>query len=498
MKLRMKRHLERKPIEDLIVEDPHNEDGHGLKRVLGPVHLTLLGIGVIVGAGIFVLTGPVAANYSGPAIVISLVICAFACTLAGLCYAEFASMIPVSGSAYTYAYATLGKVFAWIIGWDLILEYLFGASTVAVGWSGYVVSFLRDFGITFPAYLTCAPFAYDPKIGLTSVGALINLPAMLVVLVFSLLLIIGIKESASFNNFIVFIKITVIVLFIGLGIFFVKMDNLAPFIPKNSGHFGEYGWTGILRGAGVIFFAFIGFDVVSTAAQEVKNPKRDMPIGILSSLLIVTILYILVAFVLTGLVKYTSLRDVPDSIAVGVNALGEGFFWLRPVIKLGAIAGLTSVVLVLLYGQSRIFYTMARDGMLPGIFATVHTRFRTPYMTTILIGAAAMLISGFLPIGFLGEMVSIGTLLAFVIVCLGVLVLRYTRPELHRPFKTPFMPFVPIMGALVSMVQMLSLPPDTWLRLLFWMFIGLIIYSVYGERHSREKRQKQATEPSIR
>jgi APA family basic amino acid/polyamine antiporter len=315
---------------------------------------------------------------------------------------------------------------------------------------------------------------------------------MLVVLVFTLLLIIGIKESASFNNFIVFIKVTVIVLFIGLGIFFVKMDNLVPFIPKNSGHFGEYGWTGILRGAGVIFFAFIGFDVVSTAAQEVKNPKRDMPIGILSSLLIVTVLYILVAFVLTGLVKYTSLRDVPDSIAVGVNALGEGFFWLRPVIKLGAIAGLTSVVLVLLYGQSRIFYTMARDGMLPGIFAAVHTRFRTPYITTILIGGAAMLISGFLPIGFLGEMVSIGTLLAFVIVCLGVLVLRYTRPELHRPFKTPFMPFVPIMGALVSMVQMLSLPPDTWLRLVFWMIIGLIIYSVYGERHSREKRQKQA------
>jgi basic amino acid/polyamine antiporter, APA family len=496
MKQRLKRHLERKPIEELMVDD-HGDQAHALKRVLGPLHLTMLGVGVIVGAGIFVLTGPVAANYAGPAIIISLVICAVACAFAGLCYAEFASLIPVSGSAYTYAYATLGKLFAWIIGWDLILEYLFGAASVAVGWSGYVVSFLQDFGISFPSYLTSAPFAYDPKTGLMFTDAIINLPAMLVVLTFTLLLIIGIKESASFNNFIVFIKVTVIILFIGFGVFFVKMDNLTPFIPDNTGHFGEFGWTGILRGAGVIFFAFIGFDVVSTAAQEVKNPKRDMPIGILSSLAIVTILYILVAFVLTGVVKYTSLRDVPDSIAVGINALGEGFFWLRPIIKLGAIAGLTSVVLVLLYGQSRIFYTMARDGMLPGVFATVHPRFRTPYITTLLIGAAAMLISGIFPIGFLGEMVSIGTLLAFVIVCVSVMVLRYTRPKLHRPFKTPFMPFVPIMGALVALVQMFSLPKDTWLRLLLWMFIGFIIYGIYGERHARKKPTKPNDGPII-
>jgi basic amino acid/polyamine antiporter, APA family len=496
MKRRIKRHLERKPIEELMA-DTHSEHGHGLKRVLGPMHLTMLGVGVIVGAGIFVLTGPVAANYAGPAIIISLVICAIACAFAGLCYAEFASLIPVSGSAYTYAYATLGKLFAWIIGWDLILEYLFGAASVAVGWSGYVVSFLQDFGISFPSYLTSAPFAYDPKTGLMSTGAIINLPAMLVVITFTLLLIIGIKESASFNNFIVFIKVTVIILFIGFGIFFVKMDNLTPFIPDNTGHFGEFGWTGILRGAGVIFFAFIGFDVVSTAAQEVKNPKRDMPIGILSSLAIVTVLYILVAFVLTGVVKYTSLRDVPDSIAVGINALGEGFFWLRPIIKLGAIAGLTSVVLVLLYGQSRIFYPMARDGMLPGVFSTVHPRFRTPYITTLLIGAAAMFISGIFPIGFLGEMVSIGTLLAFIIVCVSVMVLRYTRPKLHRPFKTPFMPFVPIMGALVALVQMVSLPRDTWLRLLIWMFIGFIIYAIYGERHARNKPTKPHDGPLI-
>jgi APA family basic amino acid/polyamine antiporter len=478
--------------------DLQDEHGNGLKRVLGPLHLTLLGVGVVVGAGIFVLTGPVAANYSGPAILLSLVICAVGCAFAGLCYAEFASMIPVSGSAYTYAYATLGKVFAWVIGWDLILEYLFGASSVAVGWSGYVVSFLRDFGIALPAYLTSAPFAYDPRIGLTSTGALMNLPAILVVLTFSVLLIIGIKESASFNNLMVFIKVTVIILFTGFGIFFVKMDNLVPFIPENPGHFGEFGWTGILRGAGVIFFAFIGFDAVSTAAQEVRNPKRDLPIGILASLAIVTILYLMVAFVLTGLVKYTALRDVPDCVAVGINALGEGFFWLRPIVKLGAIAGLTSVVLILLYGQTRIFYTMARDGMLPGVFATVHTRFRTPYVTTILIGAAAMLIAGLFPIGFLGEMVSIGTLLAFVIVCLSVMVLRYTRPQLHRPFKTPFMPFVPIMGVLVSMAQMLSLPGATWLRLLLWMLIGFVVYLAYGERHAREKQQESATAPSIR
>ncbi|HNW27775.1 MAG TPA: amino acid permease [Spirochaetota bacterium] len=495
MKHRIKRHLERKPIEELIV-DNHEEHGRGLKRVLGPMHLTMLGVGVIVGAGIFVLTGQVAAQYTGPAIVLSFVISAVACGFAGLCYAEFASLIPVSGSAYTYAYATLGKLFAWIIGWDLILEYLFGASSVAVGWSGYVTSFLKDFGIVIPNYLASAPFAHDPKIGWYATGAVINLPAVLVVLIFTLLLILGIKESASFNNVIVVLKVTVILLFIGFGIFFIKMDNLTPFIPENTGNFGEYGWSGILRGAGVIFFAYIGFDVVSTAAQEVKNPKRDMPIGILGSLTIVTILYILVAFVLTGIVSYTQLR-VPDPIAVGINSLGDDFFWLRPIVKLGAIAGLTSVVLVLLYGQSRIFYTMARDGMLPGTFAKVHSKYRTPYVTTLVTGAAAIFFSGLFPIGLLGEMVSIGTLLAFVIVCVSVMVLRYSKPKLHRPFKTPLMPFVPIMGALVSLAQMFALPQDTWMRLLVWMFIGFIIYGLYGERHARKKPTKPDDGPII-
>jgi basic amino acid/polyamine antiporter, APA family len=495
MKQHIKRHLERKPIEELIV-DVHDHSNHGLKRVLGPMHLTMLGVGVIVGAGIFVLTGQVAAQYAGPAIILSFVISAVACAFAGLCYAEFASLIPVSGSAYTYAYATLGKLFAWIIGWDLILEYLFGASSVAVGWSGYVVSFLRDFGVTIPAYLSNAPFAYDPAIGWYLTGAVVNVPAILVVLIFSLLLITGIKESASFNNAIVIIKVIVILLFIGFGIAFVKMANLTPFIPANTGNFGEFGWSGILRGAGVIFFAYIGFDVVSTAAQEVKNPQRDMPIGILGSLTIVTVLYILVAFVLTGIVSYTLLK-VPDPIAVGIDAVGEKLFWLRPIIKIGAIAGLSSVVLLLLYGQSRIFYTMARDGMLPRAFSRVHSTFRTPYRTTLVTGAAAMFFSGLFPIGILGEMVSIGTLLAFVIVCVSVMVLRYTRPKLYRPFKTPLMPFVPIMGALVSLVQMIALPADTWMRLLIWMFIGFIIYAVYGERHARKKPVKPDGGPLV-
>ena len=485
MKKLIKRQFERKPIEELIV-DPHAEHGHGLKRVLGPMHLTMLGVGVIVGAGIFVLPGQVAAKFAGPAIILSLVISAVACALAGLCYAEFSSLIPVSGSAYTYAYATLGRVFAWIIGWDLILEYLFGASSVAVGWSGYVVSFLKDFGITMPSYLANAPFAHDPKIGWHVTGALINLPAVLIILVFSTLLIIGIKESATFNNAIVIIKVSVIVLFIGFGIMYVNMDNLTPFIPANTGNFGEFGWSGILRGAGVIFFAYIGFDVVSTAAQEVKNPQRDMPIGILGSLTIVTILYILVAFVLLGLVSYTNLK-VSNPIAVGIDAAGEGLRWLRPIIKIGAITGLSSVVLILLYGQSRIFFTMSRDGMLPQKFAAVHRRFRTPYVTTVATGAAAMLVAGLFPIENLAEMVSIGTLLAFAIVCVSVLILRYTRPKLHRPFRTPFMPYVPILGALIALLQMLALPMDTWMRLFIWMFIGFFIYAIYGERHARRK-----------
>lgn len=473
----------RKSIEDLQTET--EGEGHkSLSRVLTPSGLVSLGIGGIIGAGIFVLTGQAAAQYAGPAIVLSFVVSGIACVLAGLCYAELASMIPVAGSAYTYSYATLGEFIAWIIGWDLILEYLFGSATVAVGWSGYVVSFLRDYGITIPVYLSSAPLAHDPATGWQLTGAIINLPAVLIVAAVTTLLVIGIRESAVFNNAIVLLKLSVLVLFVGFGAYYINPDNWTPFIPANTGEFGHYGISGIFRGAGVVFFAYIGFDAVSTAAQEAKNPQRDMPIGILGSLAVSTILYILVAIVLTGIVNYTEL-NVPDPIAVGIDAVGQGMLWLKSLVKIGAIAGLSSVILVLLLGQSRVFFSMASDGLLPERFSVVHRRFRTPYLTTVIAGCAAMVVAGLFPIGLLGELVSIGTLLAFVIVCVGVIALRYSRPELPRAFKTPFVPVVPILGALIALAQMLSLPIDTIIRLIVWMAIGLVIYFVYGIRNSK-------------
>jgi len=495
-----------KSLQDLLNEasDPRN----GFKKALSATNLTTLGIGAIIGAGIFVLTGQAAAQYAGPAIVISFIISGLACAFAGLCYAEFAAMIPIAGSAYTYAYTTLGEFLAWIIGWDLILEYLFAASTVSVGWSGYVVSFLRDFGVYFPPQLIAATGTQLIQVPggawqqiteellrhLSSTGiavdtlphatAIINLPAMIIIGLITLLLVVGIKESAGFNNIMVIIKVGVIILFVVIGFFFVKEANWKPFIPENTGEWGHFGFSGILRAAGVIFFAYIGFDAVSTAAQEAKNPQKHMPIGILGSLGVSTILYILVAIVLTGIVAYPGLL-VPDPVAVGVNAMGEGLFWLRPVVKIAAIAGLSSVILVMLLGQPRIFYSMSRDGLLPPIFSKVHPKYKTPYFSTILTGSVALILGGVLPISILGELVSIGTLLAFAIVCIGIIFLRKSKPDIPRPFKTPLVPLIPLLGAAFCLLQMASLPLDTWLRLLIWMALGLIIYFAYGIRKSK-------------
>jgi APA family basic amino acid/polyamine antiporter len=474
---------------DLLMKEASHSDEHSLKRTLGKTNLVMLGIGAIIGAGIFVLTGAAASQHAGPAVVISFIVAGVACAFAGLCYSEFASMIPIAGSAYTYAYATLGEFIAWIIGWDLILEYLFGASTVAVGWSGYVVSFLKDFGVVIPPYLSSAPIAYDPATHTyTSTGAFLNLPAMFVIAIMTWLLVVGIRESANFNNVIVLIKVAVILLFVGFGWQYIHPENWTPFIPENTGNFGEFGWSGIVRAAGIIFFAYIGFDAVSTAAQEAKNPQKDMPWGILGSLVVCTIIYILVGLVMTGIVSYKLLND-PAPIAVAVNTAGDGLNWLRPLIKTGAIAGLSSVILVMLMGQPRIFFSMSKDGLLPASFSKVHKKYKTPHITTIITGAVAMFVAGLFPIGLLGELVSIGTLLAFVIVCGGVLVLRYKRPELKRPFKTPLFPVVPILGMASSIGLMYFLPGDTWIRLIVWMGIGVAIYFLYSKNHSKVQKE---------
>ena len=505
---------------DALRADAFTEGEHSLKRALGPVNLISLGIGAIIGTGIFVLTGSAAAQYAGNAIVMSFIIAGIGCAFAGLCYAEFAAMIPIAGSAYTYGYATLGEFIAWIIGWDLILEYLFGAATVAVGWSGYVVSFLRDLGIHIPPQWANAPgielvqlpntqswvqvtdqlrastLAQGIDIAaLPQATGVFNLVACIAIALVSILLVLGVKESARFNNGAVAVKLFVVMAFILAGGYYllrnpsVAADNWSPFIAPNEGTWGKYGWSGVMRASGVIFFAYIGFDAVSTAAQEAKNPQRDMPIGILGSLVICTILYILVSGILTMIVPFAEL-NVAEPIAVGIER--TGYTALRDLIKIGAIAGLSSVMLVMLMAQPRIFFTMSRDGLLPPVFGKLHPRFRTPYVGTILTGVICAFVAGALPIALLGELVSIGTLLAFVIVCGGVWYLRVKEPNRERPFRTPLVPLVPILGILVCFAMMAALPLDTWLRLIIWMVIGIVIYFTYSRHHSLLNRAEIA------
>jgi APA family basic amino acid/polyamine antiporter len=471
------------------------EGERSLKRSLTVLDLTALGIGAIIGAGIFVLTGTAAALHAGPAVPISMILAGVACAFAGLCYAEMASAVPVAGSAYTYSYATLGEFVAWIIGWDLILEYAMGAATVGAGWSATFVSLLNLVGVHLPASLTNPPLAFCTHAqviqgaagcadaGWHATGALMNLPAVFIILAITTILVIGIKESAGFNSAIVLIKAGVLVLFVIFGFMYVHRENWQPFIPPNAGVFGEYGWSGILRGAGLIFFAYIGFDAVSTAAQEAKNPQRDMPRGILYSLAICTVLYCLVSLVLTGLISYKEL-NVPSPVIMVVERIPQ-LAWFRPVITVGAVLGLGSTVLVMLLGQSRVFYSMSRDGLLGGWAGKVHPRFRTPYLSTIYTGVAVAIFTGLFPIQILGQLVNIGTLLAFVLVCGGVIVLRRTRPDLERPFRTPWVPVVPILGILSCLGLMATLPLDTWIRLSVWLAVGLIIYFGYGRSHSR-------------
>ncbi len=452
---------QRKPVAAFTASE------NSLKQTLTSKDLTLLGIGAIIGAGIFVLTGIAAAKYAGPAIVVSFVMAGVACALAALCYSELAAMIPISGSAYSYAYATLGELMAWIIGWDLVLEYALASSTVAIGWSGYLTSFLGSLGLHLPTYLSTAYLA-DP------VSGFINLPAVAIILVLTGLLVLGVRQSAIFNFVMVLTKVAVILVFIIAGAGHIQADNWSDFTP--------FGFGGVLTGAGVIFFAYIGFDAVSTAAQEAINPQKDVPFGIIVSLVVCTVLYILVAGVLTGIVSYTEL-NVAAPIALAVDHIG--MHWLSPLIKIGAIAGLTSVMLVLLMGQSRIFFAMAKDNLLPPLFAAVHPNFKTPHLSTMLVGVAVAMLAGFMPIEMLGELVSIGTLFAFVLVCSGVLVLRSSHPELERHFRCPASPYVPIAGILVCLSLMMGLPLDTWLRLLVWLLVGITIYCGYGIKHSR-------------
>lgn len=475
----------RKSIESLQAEAAQS-GSKSLKRVLGPVSLVALGVGVIIGAGLFSITGTVASEFTGPSITLSFIIAAIGCCFAGLCYAEFASMIPVAGSAYTYSYATMGELIAWIIGWDLVLEYTVAATTVSISWSRYMVVFLENLGIHLPHALTACPWD----------GGIINIPAMLIVVLMSLFLIRGTEGSSIFNGFIVFLKIAVILIFVVLGWQFIQVENYTPYIPENTGKLGEYGFSGILRGAAVVFFAFLGFDAVSTAAQETKNPKRDMPIGILVSLLVCTLLYVLFAHVMTGVAHYTEFGGQQGiaPVAVAIEHMGTpdasgvvqpAFPWLNKAIILAILFGYCSVIMVTLMAQSRVFLSMSHDGLLPPFFSKIHSKFCTPAHSNVLFMILVGLMAAFIPAQVAGEMTSIGTLFAFTLVCAAILIVRKTMPNVHRAFKTPFVPAVPILGILTCLCMMCFLPADTWIRLVLWMLIGLDIYACYGIKHSK-------------
>jgi len=462
----MQNDLFRKKSIDMLLKQSRGEgNGKSLKKVLGAFELTMLGIGAIIGTGIFVLTGIAAANYSGPALIISFMISGAACAFAGLCYAEFAAMVPVAGSAYTYGYAALGEVWAWIIGWDLILEYAVAISAVAIGWSGYMVSLLESAGVHLPAALINAPGVK---------GGMINLPAMLIIAAITTLLIKGVKESAKFNNIIVGIKLVVILLFISIGVFHIHPANWTPFMP--------YGWSGVFKGAAIIFFAYIGFDAVSTAAEEVKNPQRDLPIGIITSLVVCTILYIIVSAILTGMVPYLQFKDTAAPVAFALQQIGIN--WGSALVSVGAVCGITSVLLVMMFGQTRVFFAMSRDGLLPKVFGQVHPKFGTPAKSTLLVGVVTAITAGFTPIGVVAELTNIGTLAAFIIVAISILVLRKTRPEIKRSFKVPFSPVVPILAVLFCGFLITQLPIITMIRFVVWLIIGGVVYFMYGRHNS--------------
>jgi basic amino acid/polyamine antiporter, APA family len=460
----------------------------GLKRSLGVPALIAFGIGGIIGTGIFVLTGTAAALHAGPAIVISFIIAGIGCMFAGLCYSEFTGMVPVAGSAYAYSYATLGEGIAWFVGWNLILEYMMAASVVAVGWSRYFVKLLEHYGINFiPAALSSAPFeATEGSYQVHASGAYVNLPAIVIVAAATALCYKGIKESAVVNTIIVAIKVGIVMAVIGFGMRYVNTANWTPYIPPNTGVSGEFGWSGIFQASAIIFFAYIGFDGVSTVAQEAKNPQRDIPVGMLGSLAICTVLYILMSSTLTGLVPFKQLNDAAP-VAVALEAHPQ-LTWMSSWVIWGALFGLTSVIITMIIPQARIWLTMSGDGLMPKIFGAVHPKFRTPHISTLITGVAAATLAGLLPIGLLGELVSIGTLIAFIVVCLGVLVLRYTRPDIKRPFRVKGVWFVSLMGVLFCSTMAASLPSATWLRLLIWSVIGGLIYIFYGYRNSRLRR----------